>query len=694
MNPYKLGIWEERADQAQEALDTLFWNESIGMYDIETPRPDGEGNPIFHYWWMAHAVDVLVDGLLRNGGERYTVRLAELHAGLLRRNGGVWPNELYDDMEWMAIAWLRAYQATGREEYKDTAAVLWEDIRTGWNGHMDGGIAWQKSQLDYKNTPANAPAVILAARLYQAFGDAKDLEWALTIYEWLKNHLVDAGTGFVWDGMNRTGDGSIDKEWKYTYNQGVYIGAAVELYRITGDQSYLEDARRTFAAAIAELADSGSGVLPDEGDGDAGLFKGILVRYTAEWVKADPAAVNARSFLRANAELLWEQGRSAEAALFGTNWITAATGTVSLSSQLSGIMLLEQVAELKKESWNERADGFQRSLQDHYYNAETGIMNQWYPRENNAKTDNFYYWWQAHVIDVLVDAYERTGEAAWAARIQQLSRSLRAYNGGTFSHNYYDDMEWTALALLRAYKAVGDEEYKQAVLELWADITTAWNDHIGGGMAWKKDQLDYKNTPANAPAAILAARLYETFHEEQYLQWAIRIYEWNKENLVDPVTGFVWDGMNRLGDGRIDYDWEFTYCQGVFLGAGLALYRNTGKLNYLEDAKRTAGACMDRLCHPVTKLLPDEGIDDTGLFKGILIRYLVQLCRECPDLEQVREMIFINARRLWEEGMNKQLGLCGPSWEQKPQLPVQLSVQLSGLMLLEGAAVLQASIQN
>jgi len=249
-------------------------------------------------------------------------------------------------------------------------------------------------------------------------------------------------------------------------------------------------------------------------------------------------------------------------------------------------------------------------------------------------------------------------------------------------------MEWTALALLRAYRVTGHEAYLNAVLDLWEDIKTAWNEQLGGGLAWKKDQLDYKNTPANAPAVILAARLYELFHKQEDLEWALRIYEWNKTYLMDSTTGFVWDGMNRLGDGQIDYDWEFTYCQGVFLGAGLELYKNTGDVHYLEDANRTANTCIDRLCDPINLMLPDEGIDDTGLFKGILIRYLVQLCKISPVNIRIREVILANAMQLWEKGLDKQLGLCSSSWEVKPELPVQLSIQLSGLMLLEGAAAL------
>ena len=90
-----------------------------------------------------------------------------MYQGILDRNGGVWPNDFYDDMEWLALAWLRAYNATGEEKYKEAALVLWEDIKTGWNEEQGGGIAWRKPQLNYKDTPANAPAVILAARLYK-----------------------------------------------------------------------------------------------------------------------------------------------------------------------------------------------------------------------------------------------------------------------------------------------------------------------------------------------------------------------------------------------------------------------------------------------------------------------------------------------------------------------------------------------
>jgi predicted alpha-1,6-mannanase (GH76 family) len=297
---------------------------------------------------MAHAVEALVDGMIRTGNSLYSDTLAEFHEGLLKRNGGAWPNSLYDDMEWMAIAWLRAYEATNEEKYKQAALVLWDDIKTGWNDHMGGGIAWQKSQLDYKNTPANAPAIILAARLHRAFGKGEHLKWALKIYDWQKRALVDPDSGFVWDGINRTGEGVIDKDWEFTYCQGVFIGAAHELYRTTGNEFYLFDAERTANTAIDRLTNKETALLPNEGKGDGGLFKGILVRYAANLAADYPSRFpKLADVLLRNAVSLWNEGRDEARTLFGPDWNQPPGETVELGTQISGIILLEMSSKLE-----------------------------------------------------------------------------------------------------------------------------------------------------------------------------------------------------------------------------------------------------------------------------------------------------------------------------------------------------------
>ncbi|WP_336784980.1 glycoside hydrolase family 76 protein [Paenibacillus sp. MMO-177] len=344
-------IWQERAEEAQLELTKSFWDDKRGLYNNAAPCIAQLCSDPFNYWWLAHAVDVLVDGYERSGDERYAEQIAKLYQGLLDRNAGVMINDYYDDMEWMALAWLRAYDATKDEKYKKAALELWEEIKGGWNEEMGGGIAWRKEQTDYKNTPANAPAAILAAQLYGHFHNGEDLAWAKKIYDWQKETLVDPDTGLVWDGINRTGDGNIDKEWIFTYGQGVYIGAGVELFRATEDKAYLVDARRTAAHLKEAFLSPATGMLPSEGDGDGGLFKGVLIRYLGELIAADPDGPERKEWidmLQTNANSLWQYGKAEDKAVFSNSWAEAPAGVVQLSTELSGMMLLEQMAVLEK----------------------------------------------------------------------------------------------------------------------------------------------------------------------------------------------------------------------------------------------------------------------------------------------------------------------------------------------------------
>jgi len=345
------------------------------------------------------------------------------------------------------------------------------------------------------------------------------------------------------------------------------------------------------------------------------------------------------------------------------------------------------MTDSKKSLWHSRADEAQRSLYQVFWDHETGVMRQGLPADNPHNAEPIY-WWHAHVMDVLADGLVRTGDKGYEERLHRMLGAVKKYNGGTLHHYMYDDMEWMALALLRAWDATGEGVYKLAVLDLWEDIKTAWNDTMGGGMAWNKNRLYYKNTPANCPASILASRLYHRFGAEDDFRWAKRIYQWNKEVLVDPETGFVWDGINRQEDGKIDKDWRYTYCQGVFIGAAVELYRNTGDRAYLGDAERTARASIKQFADPQTGILPDEGDGDCGLFKGIYVRYLGELLKVRDGLSDVRDLIMKNAETLWDVGRDPCTGLFGRYWGNKPSPVLELSTHLSGIMLIEMATVL------
>lgn len=49
-----------------------------------------------------------------------------------------------DDNGWWALAWLGAWDNTGRDEYLNEAKLLYDDIRTGLDADQCGGISWKK----------------------------------------------------------------------------------------------------------------------------------------------------------------------------------------------------------------------------------------------------------------------------------------------------------------------------------------------------------------------------------------------------------------------------------------------------------------------------------------------------------------------------------------------------------------------
>lgn len=333
--------WPLIADSSSSTLISSFYNQSS-----KTFNKNNAGDLTFNYWPNAHALDVLVDVYLRTNDPAVKTRMDDLLDGMKTKNGGTYINHYYDDMEWMTLACLRAYEATSDDRYKTTAELLWNDIKGGWDDAFGGGIYWNKDRQN-KNTPANAPASIIASRIYQLDRNADDLVWAKKIYQWQKDYLVDPVSGLVWDGLDATGT---NKSWKFTYNQGVYIGAGIELYKITSDNTYLSDAVKTANNSMAGDFSSNN-IMKDEGAGDGGLFKGILVRYMMLLVTdgnlSSSDAAKYISFLRLNAETLWLQGTSRPQVLFNTNWTTKAT-TTDLTTQLSGAMLIEAVARLKE----------------------------------------------------------------------------------------------------------------------------------------------------------------------------------------------------------------------------------------------------------------------------------------------------------------------------------------------------------
>ncbi|MCR6718721.1 MAG: hypothetical protein NVV59_00145 [Chitinophagaceae bacterium] len=94
--------------------------------------------------------------------------------------------------------------------------------------------------------------------------------------------MYEAATGWVYDNLDKAGNKNMS--WKFTYNQGTFLGAALELFKTTGNAQYKTDAIAASDYAVSSGHLTSGGVLKDEGGGDGGLFKGVFVRYFTQLI--------------------------------------------------------------------------------------------------------------------------------------------------------------------------------------------------------------------------------------------------------------------------------------------------------------------------------------------------------------------------------------------------------------------------
>ncbi|HEX4703059.1 MAG TPA: glycoside hydrolase family 76 protein [Pseudonocardiaceae bacterium] len=376
-------LWAARAGVAERAIYARHLRRLWGLPGtmlgvVGWPASSGQRmfGP-FHYWWQAHVLDCLIDAQLRFPTGKRRAAIERMINGIHRRNVGTWLNDYYDDVAWLGLALLRAEQHAGIRRPEALRAIA-ARLRDGWTDHGGGGIWWRRRERyadDFKNVPANGPAAILLARLPDVpgaeQGDRADRQRARSTVDWIEEYLIDEDTGLVYDGLHVRPDGEV-RELEtaiYTYCQGVFIGACVELATrdsVAGGGTWARRAVRTIEAVAGHVtvADELGPVLRGQGGGDGGLFGGILARYLVLAATSLPvlgaeyagAAQLAANLVYASAEAAWRNRTIAPGGpLFGPEWTKPAvlpgrTGRPErdLSVQAGAWMLLEATAGLER----------------------------------------------------------------------------------------------------------------------------------------------------------------------------------------------------------------------------------------------------------------------------------------------------------------------------------------------------------
>lgn len=163
-------------------------------------------------------------------------------------------DRLYDDNAWIGLDMVDWYVNTKEMRYLTQANVVWRYlIDHGWDETCGGGIHWKElnTPTTSKHSCSTGPAAVLGCKLYLATQEREYLDWAIKCYNYMLDHLQDKSDHLFYDNVrfneaNPNLPGDIAKE-KYSYNSGQPLQAACLLYKITGEQKYLDEAH-----AIAE----------------------------------------------------------------------------------------------------------------------------------------------------------------------------------------------------------------------------------------------------------------------------------------------------------------------------------------------------------------------------------------------------------------------------------------------------------
>lgn len=340
--------------------------------------------------------------------------------------------------------------------------------------------------------------------------------------------------------------------------------------------------------------------------------------------------------------------------------------------------------------------------------TQLGVV-AWPPARRERLFGTWHYWWQAHLLDCLVDAQQRDPQPQRRARINRQVRSHRLRNNLSWTNSYYDDMAWLALALERAARIAGVHRRK-ALPKLANQFLRAWVPEDGGGIPWRKSD-QFFNAPANGPAGIFLARYGD------HLKRAEQMANWIDETLIDPETHLVFDGIKAGSLVRAQY----TYCQGVVLGLETELAARTdgpARQRHAARVRRLVAAVAEHMAP--AGVLAGAGGGDGGLFAGVTARYLALVATTLPGSaaedvaarDTARRIVLASAKSAWDYRQTLDgLPVFGPFWDRDAQLPTaggkqaefffkqktayeiaerDLSVQLSGWMLMEAACNVSA----
>lgn len=275
-----------------------------------------------------------------------------------------------------------------------------------------------------------------------------------------------------------------------------------------------------------------------------------------------------------------------------------------------------------KQDYQPWADSITNVLITNFLNTQTGTFYS--TPKDVEKSSTYIYWQQAHAMDVLIYGYENNVDrnTTLAAKYKIYMRRwvqnhannyYKTSSDGTgFLNPYTDDMCWICLTLLHMGETTNTASYILTAKNVFDKyiITRGTQTEYGFMLPWNWDEGAGPNACTNSPACLVAAKLYNHYGAEKYLEYSKELYNY----VVNKIA---------KSDGRVEEP-PLSYTQGTFGEACRQLFHITGETKY-----RTM--CTKVLKYAITSdrclsngILRHEGTSmDQSIFKAVLIPYLV-----------------------------------------------------------------------
>ncbi|HEY9293445.1 MAG TPA: glycoside hydrolase family 76 protein [Microlunatus sp.] len=290
-----------------------------------------------------------------------------------------------------------------------------------------------------------------------------------------------------------------------------------------------------------------------------------------------------------------------------------------------------------------RAQAGYDALQRYFYDPSSSFYLEQYPHTDGNPWSYVWPFSQAMVATQVMSGIPGIG-ARYRSAVADRYQALEAYwnsdtdptgydsylrpPNGQGGDKFYDDNEWIGLGFLLRHNmsAHGDPAALRRAEEIFDLVTYGWDTDAShpcpGGVFWTQASWSRdRNTVSNAPGAEIGLRLYLLTGKKSYLDWSIKMYDWVRAYLLAP-NELYWDHVDLAG--TIEKT-QWSYNQGVMIGAGTLLYRATGDRQYLAQARRTAAAALD------VYAADEHYFDQPAEFHAIFFANLLQLSTIAPD---------------------------------------------------------------